>query len=70
VRLRVLAFPCAGVVDWLLPKRLRKIAAIAKVEEKSAFEVEVDGDERRESGWVVLSSHRVVKIREGYDRAH
>jgi len=34
VRLRVLAFPCAGVVDWwllLLPKRLRKYAAaIAK----------------------------------------
>lgn len=41
VRVRVLAFPCAGVVDWLLPKRLRKIAAIAM--KKSTFEVEVDG---------------------------
>jgi hypothetical protein len=34
VRLRDLAFPCVGV-DWLLPKRLRRYAAIIKKGGKS-----------------------------------
>lgn len=71
MRLRVLAFPCAGVVGWLLPKRLRINDAIAnkRMGGKSAFfelELDGDGDERREMYvGVLLCSHRVVKIREG-----
>jgi len=51
VRLRDLAFPCTGVVDWLLPNRLRRYDAIVGGKLEGLRNVKV-------GGWVAFSESR------------